>query len=357
MDLVPKIIRRFSFFAALVLGLVGSPVQIAVGQNWKTGQSNAMNDRNPIANRYASLSQQPKAQQSFDRRTAKDLLNNWNHRAGAPSATTPQTGNASRVTQPGAVNSLAGRSKNPTNNSVRFQAVPTTARQIQNSPTMRPLSNAGHSSMGIQVTPVSRQKPRDQSLPPSNQNRDQNNASNSQDFLNRKLPGLGSSPDSDNGTKKGATTGTEPFIQAGIGLAVVLPLAVIFLFVMKRATPKSMLGLPQEAIEVLGNTALDSKHHLKLIRLGNKLVLLSVSDGNVQPVSEVQDPEEVGRLVAMCQNRNKREVTSTFQSILRSGESDQSSGFLGSQQDQVPVVGVNQRQNQRRQNSSHQFEA
>jgi len=427
MDLVPKSLRRFSLFIALVLGFTVFAAPQSKGQNTAAGmnhgptgihgQAGRLSNRNSIRvpisvepeNSYsrlaATVSKSPSINQNNTslpntdtghgirsiqssgprpQKSAKELLANWDGRSSSIQTRLPspmqvqqpvayrqnlkqgssyqrtfsgrETGQRAAEQQAGP----SGRMSLPLTNQPNpsSQRAPVTGSSNTNQPLIPTSTNAN-----ILVTPASHQQ--NLGTPASNPTQtDQPQSGQTpsgqlkrRDFLDRALPGLGKNPNSSESDKKSSTTGLQPLIQTGIGLAVVLPLALIFLFVMKKATPKSMLGLPVEAIEVLGNTALDSKHHLKLIRLGNKLVLLSVCDTNVQTVSEIHEPEEVSRLVALCQNKNKREVASTFQSILQQGEVDRSRGFLGSQQDQIPAVVVDQQQNRRHQNSSHLFEA
>lgn len=129
--------------------------------------------------------------------------------------------------------------------------------------------------------------------------------------------------------------GGSRLMQTGIALAIVLALLFAMVWLMKRATPKSMQALPLETIEVLGNAPLTAKQHLRLIRLGNRLLLLSVSESTSHTLAEVTEVSEVQRLLALCQSKSSASSTQAFHSILRESERDKAIGFLGSQQDRL----------------------
>ena len=375
MDLVPKIARRYFttqiWLFVIAVGLV--PIASAQSQlpNYPSGNHSSLSGQQQNSSFYASANSQTQPQLSnqsslqTNNPLTQTRTSNPNLRPlGTTKGTNPQSGSAKALLtgwnqqsaqqrtpsqQPAAQNRTKILPQNRINLVAHRPASQGSSGQLQ-----RP---SGRTSIGIQVTPASARNDYGNANPQDPLGlANQKDNKKGQDFLDRAIPQSGSQMKSE-GRKENSTTGFQPIVQAGIGLAVVLPLIVICMFVMKKATPKGMLGLPAEAIEVLGNTALDAKHHLKLIRLGKKLVLLSVTDGNVQPVSEVEDPEEVQRLVAMCQNKTQREVTQTFQSVLQQGEQDRSTGFLGSQQDRLGSVVVDRQNGSRRGNSNHFYEA
>lgn len=124
-------------------------------------------------------------------------------------------------------------------------------------------------------------------------------------------------------------------LQTGIALLVVLALLFICVWFVKRAAPRALQALPKESIEVLGNAPLHGKQHLKLIRVGNRLLLLAVSDQHSQTLAEVSDPAEVQQLLEMCQAERATSARKSFESILQEGQRESTLGFLGSLQDEL----------------------
>lgn len=100
-------------------------------------------------------------------------------------------------------------------------------------------------------------------------------------------------------------------------LGIVLGLFFLFVWFSKKNAPRSSGGLPREAVEVLGRVPSGSKQHMELVRLGNKLVLLSVTPGATAPLAEVIEPAEVERLTALCREGTGRRVSSATHALSR----------------------------------------
>jgi flagellar biogenesis protein FliO len=162
----------------------------------------------------------------------------------------------------------------------------------------------------------------------------------SPDPLDERLPGPRQRPDREETLTKGITSsfgqGGNQLLQTGVALAVVLGLVLGFFWLFKRTAPKSLQPLPLETVQVLGNAPLHGKQHLRLIRLGQRVLLLAVSETTSQTLAEVTDPNEVQYLLELCQAKISRVESQTFADILRQSSRERTTGFLGSQQDQVP---------------------
>ncbi|GEM_PF-1676433 len=156
------------------------------------------------------------------------------------------------------------------------------------------------------------------------------------DPLETPLPGPSKTRDKSETTPlQGLPVNANRLLQTGTALAIVLALLFVFFWVSKKAVPKSMQALPLEMIEVLGNAPLSTKQHLRLVRLGNRLLLLAVSENQSQTLSEITDPDEVQHLLELCQSKRPNSVSQSFQSVLREGEREKAVGFLGSQQNRL----------------------
>ena len=62
-------------------------------------------------------------------------------------------------------------------------------------------------------------------------------------------------------------------------------------------------GIPAEVVSVLGNLPYGHKQHLRLVRLGSKLVLLLNGPDGTHPIGEITDPDEVEHLASLCQGK------------------------------------------------------
>ena len=110
------------------------------------------------------------------------------------------------------------------------------------------------------------------------------------------LPLTGPSADD---AKRRLASGSVTTMLGSLGVVVGLFLLVVWVF--KRSMPRTSMLLPSEAVEVLGRTPLAPRQFAHLVRCGNKLLLVSISPGGAETLSEITDPEEVDRLIALCQ--------------------------------------------------------
>lgn len=96
-------------------------------------------------------------------------------------------------------------------------------------------------------------------------------------------------------------------------LAIVLGTLCLFYWGVKRLGPRTNQVVPNEVVEMLGYTPLSGQQRLCLIRVGRKLVLVAVSSDAVEPLTEIDDPVEVDRLVGLCASQRNGSVTQAFQ--------------------------------------------
>ena len=124
---------------------------------------------------------------------------------------------------------------------------------------------------------------------------------------NRELP-LSPPPAEVNGGLRGAEM---PALATGAAsLGIVLGLFLVIVWAVRRGMPRGAGMLPGEAVEVLGRAAFVGKQNVHLVRCGNKLLLVCVSPGSVQTLTEITDPTEVERLTSLAQGR--RAVAGSF---------------------------------------------
>ena len=122
--------------------------------------------------------------------------------------------------------------------------------------------------------------------------------------------------------KAGATVATS--------LAIVISAFFLLVWLSRKAAPKGLVSLPSEVVESLGRSQLSARQQMQLIRLGRKLVLLSVTSTGVETITEVTDLEEVERLCALCQQNRSGSMSETFRQVLSQfGNEPAPSGFIG----------------------------
>ena len=100
-------------------------------------------------------------------------------------------------------------------------------------------------------------------------------------------------------------------------LAIVLGLFFLVVWLSRRALPKSATSLPTEVLEVLGRAPLASRHNLQLIRIGQRLLLVSVTPDNAETLTEITDATEVNHLSGLCRQHQPGSISSTFRQVLQ----------------------------------------
>jgi flagellar biogenesis protein FliO len=121
-------------------------------------------------------------------------------------------------------------------------------------------------------------------------------------------------------------------VTALAALAFVIGLFMLLAWAMKRGMPKSSQVLPDEAVRILGRVPLGARQCGHLLQIGNKLVLVSVSQGGVEKLAEIDEPQEVVRLVALCGKTSSNGSQKEFEEIFGQFAHEKTgSGFLGSE--------------------------
>jgi flagellar biogenesis protein FliO len=111
---------------------------------------------------------------------------------------------------------------------------------------------------------------------------------------------------------RGATGAITSLVSS---LAVVLGLFFVVVWLAKRSSPKGAALLPAEVLEVLGRASLTPRQQMHVVRFGNKLLLVSLSPAGAEPLAEIDDPAEVERVLAICQELQQGSITETFRQV------------------------------------------
>ena len=118
-------------------------------------------------------------------------------------------------------------------------------------------------------------------------------------------------------SSKGAAIAGMPSASTMIGsLAIVVGLFLLLTWVLRRGMPKQTPLLPQGILEVLGRAPLVGRQQVHLVRLGNKLLLIAVTPGGIETLTEVTDPAEIDRLAGICQQANPYSASKSFNQLL-----------------------------------------
>jgi hypothetical protein len=79
---------------------------------------------------------------------------------------------------------------------------------------------------------------------------------------------------------------------------------------------ESKSRLPREAVATLGHIAFPGRQQGQLLRVGNKLVLVSFSNAGADVITEVTDPLEVDRLAGLCAQADPHGAVRSFREVV-----------------------------------------
>lgn len=105
-----------------------------------------------------------------------------------------------------------------------------------------------------------------------------------------------------NSTRPGTASATQALGTVISSLAVVLGLFALVVWFTRRTRPRAMAKLPGDVIQTLGRAPLLGQQEMQLVRVGNKLLLLSVTATSAETLTEITDPVEIERLASLCRH-------------------------------------------------------
>ncbi len=123
-------------------------------------------------------------------------------------------------------------------------------------------------------------------------------------------------PSADSGGESPRSSG--PLITTIASLAVVIGLFLLVMWLVRRHLPRGMGPLPSRRAGSAwprGRSA--QKQSVTLLRLGDRLLLVAISVGGIETLSEITDPDEVTRLLGICRQAQPQSATTAFRQVLQ----------------------------------------
>jgi len=140
-----------------------------------------------------------------------------------------------------------------------------------------------------------------------------------------------SEPGHQRSQKPSAPTPSMALTTVGGSLAFVLGLFLVIAWCTRRFTPGGAAILPKEAVEMLGRTSLATRQQAHLVRVGNKLLLIAISPGGAETLTEITEPTEVEHLTALCRRGKPSSSSVAFrQALTELANEPAPAGFVGS---------------------------
>jgi flagellar biogenesis protein FliO len=124
---------------------------------------------------------------------------------------------------------------------------------------------------------------------------------------------------------------TQSIYTIGTSLTIVIGTFLLFVWVMRRGARRPAAALPEDVVSVLGRVPLAARQYAELLRVGNKLLLVSLTAHGAETLTEVTDQAEVDRLVGLCRQQDPHSTTKAFEHVFRQLSNEPTrGGFLGS---------------------------
>ena len=98
-------------------------------------------------------------------------------------------------------------------------------------------------------------------------------------------------------------------------LAIVLGLFFVVVWVSRRGANRAGRLLSNEVVQILGRSPLAGRQQMHLIRIGHKLLLVSVTPTGAETLTEIDEPDEVQRLSALCEQHSADGISASFHDV------------------------------------------
>ena len=114
-----------------------------------------------------------------------------------------------------------------------------------------------------------------------------------------------------------------PLFSVGGSLFIVLAAFFLLVILFRKVSPQSNRPLPKEAFECLGKYFLTQKHQLQVLRLGSRIVLVSVMSDGISTLAEITDPDEAVSFLGLCRRLDNNSATEMFRNTVAKMSEDE----------------------------------
>jgi len=97
---------------------------------------------------------------------------------------------------------------------------------------------------------------------------------------------------------------------------VVIALIFAARYVLARASGRSHSNAGGGVVEVLWRAPVAGKSHIVLVRVGQRMLILSESGGGMNTLAEVSDPEEMADLLARVSSAKPTSISESFSNLM-----------------------------------------
>ena len=124
-------------------------------------------------------------------------------------------------------------------------------------------------------------------------------------------------------TNKLAKPELTPALSVAGSLLIVVAAFFLLVILFRKVSPQANRQLPKEAFECLGRHFLTQKQQLQVLRLGNRIVLVSVMPEGVSTLAEMTDPDEVVSFLGHFRRLDAHSATEMFRKTIANMSDDE----------------------------------
>lgn len=140
-------------------------------------------------------------------------------------------------------------------------------------------------------------------------------------------PGQGLVPDTTNPQSENTPLGT--FSDSGswvlntiTALGVVIGLIILMRLGMNKLSGRAVLGGRSGVVEVLTRTSISPRNQVMLLRLGQRILVVSEGANGVQTLANLDDPDEVASLLTTISASKPGSITQSFNQLLNRADTE-----------------------------------
>jgi flagellar biogenesis protein FliO len=204
-------------------------------------------------------------------------------------------------------------------------------------PPPKPITQASFTTIPLKQLPKKTEEsasPLEKELPPEPQDespsepKEDSNETLDKQIFSRKTTNADDSDESEKPSIGGwknklAKPELTPLVSVGGSLFIVIAAFFLLVIVLRKIAPKGNRPLPQEAFECLGRYYLTQKHQVQLLRIGSRIILVSVMPDGVRTLSEITDPDEAVAVLGLCRRLDNNSATEMFRKTVASISEDE----------------------------------
>jgi flagellar biogenesis protein FliO len=114
-----------------------------------------------------------------------------------------------------------------------------------------------------------------------------------------------------------------PLFSVGGSLFIVIAAFFLLVILFRKVSPQGNRPLPKEAFECLGKYFLTQKHQLQVLRLGSRIVLVSIMPDGISTLAEITDPDEAVSFLGLCRRLDTNSATEMFRNTVAKMSEDE----------------------------------